>query len=99
MSTSLQQVLKKYRESSFSESDKGERFERLMQSYLKSDPAYSHLHKVLMWSEFAEQLAVSERDTGIDLVAVTDDGDYWAIQCKCYRENTTMSKETVDSFL
>src|SRR6218665_4001944 len=99
MSTSFQEVLKKYREFSFSESDKGKRFERLMQRYLKPDPPYSHLHKVWMWSEFAEQLAVSERDTGIDLVAVTHDGDYWAIQCKCYRENTTMSKESVDSFL
>lgn len=37
-------------------------------------------------------------DTGIDLVAKTELGDYWAIQCKCYAENTTIDKPAVDSF-
>jgi len=32
------QVLEKYRKVSFSERDKGTRFERLMQAYLQSDP-------------------------------------------------------------
>lgn len=39
------------------------------------------------------------KDLGIDLVAKTDVGDYWAIQCKCYDEKTVISKEDVDSFL
>lgn len=38
-------------------------------------------------------------DTGIDLVAKTDDGDYWAIQCKCYKEDAVIDKPAVDSFL
>ena len=36
--TSFEQVLQNYRDTSFSERDKGYRFERLMQSYLNTDP-------------------------------------------------------------
>lgn len=39
---SFQKVLDKYRKYSFSERDKGERFERLMQTYLQTDPKYSN---------------------------------------------------------
>jgi len=46
-------VLEKYRKISFSERDKGDRFERLMQRYLLTDPKYSNkLKKVWLWSEF-----------------------------------------------
>lgn len=39
------------------------------------------------------------KDLGIDLVAKTDLGDYWAIQCKCYDEKAVISKAVVDSFI
>lgn len=39
------------------------------------------------------------KDLGIDLVAKTDLGDYWAIQCKCYDEKAIISKAVVDSFI
>ncbi|MFQ5639258.1 MAG: hypothetical protein ACE5IR_14845 [bacterium] len=35
---SFQKILDKYRKISFSERDKGDRFERLMQAYLQTDP-------------------------------------------------------------
>ncbi|MFN5982099.1 MAG: hypothetical protein ACK46Y_00910 [Fluviicola sp.] len=35
-------VLTKYREISFSQKDKGERFERLMQAYLLTEPFYAN---------------------------------------------------------
>lgn len=38
-------------------------------------------------------------DTGIDVVAFTKDGEYWAIQCKFYDNQTYMNKPAVDSFL
>ena len=38
-------------------------------------------------------------DTGIDLVAKTHKGDYWAIQCKFFDEKSTIAKGDVDSFL
>jgi predicted helicase len=97
---SFQKILEKYRKISFSERDKGDRFERLMQAYLKTDPRYTHkLKNVWMWNEFPGKLDLGGGDTGIDLVALTKDGDYWAIQCKCYQEEGRIDKPAVDSFL
>ncbi|WP_339812758.1 type ISP restriction/modification enzyme [uncultured Imperialibacter sp.] len=94
------QVLDKYRKISFSERDKGDRFERLMQAYLQTDPRYAHkLKKVWLWNEFPGKLDLGGGDTGIDLVALTHEGDYWAIQCKCYQETSVIDKPAVDSFL
>lgn len=96
----FQKILEKYRKIAFSERDKGDRFERLMQAYLKTDPKYSNLLKnVWMWNEFPGKLDLGGGDTGIDLVALTHEGDYWAIQCKCYQEDSTIDKPAVDSFL
>lgn len=85
---------------SFSERDKGNRFERLMQAYLLSDPIYSNrLKKVWLWNEFPGRKDLGGTDTGIDLVGLTIEGDYWAIQCKCFDENAIIDKPAVDSFL
>lgn len=96
---SFQSVLQRYRDTSFSERDKGDRFERLIQSYLYTDPKYTHLNKVWLWSEFPFRHAFGGHDIGIDLVALTTEGEYWAIQCKAYREDARISKEEVDTFL
>jgi predicted helicase len=93
-------ILDKYRKYSFSERDKGARFERLMQAYLQTEPIYAGRFKhVWMWEEFPYRKDFGGKDTGIDLVAQTQEGDYWAIQCKCYSEDTYIDKPAVDSFL
>lgn len=93
-------ILEKYRKISFSEKDKGERFERLIKAYLLTDPKYATLfQKVWLWNEFPSKTDLGSTDTGIDLVALTNNGDYWAIQCKCYAEDTTIDKKSVDTFL
>lgn len=93
-------VLNKYRKFSYSERDKGDRFERLMQLYLQTDPKYAYQFKhVWMWNEFPCKKDFGGKDTGIDLVALTHEGDYWAIQCKCFQESATIDKPAVDSFL
>jgi len=97
---SFTKVLEKYRKYSFSERDKGDRFERLMQSYLQTDPKYAYQFKhVWLWNEFISKKDLGGKDTGIDLVALTHEGDYWAIQCKCYQKTATIDKAVVDSFL
>ncbi|MFC1918123.1 DEAD/DEAH box helicase [Chloroflexota bacterium] len=97
---SFDQIIEKYRKLSFSERDKGDRFERLMQTYLQTDRQYAFLFKkVWLWNEFVGKLDLGGSDTGIDLVALTNEGDYWAIQCKCFQENSTIDKPAVDSFL
>lgn len=93
-------VLDKYRKLSYSQRDKGDRFERLMQGYLQTDPIYaSRFKKVWLWNEFPGKNDLGGGDTGIDLVALTYDGDYWAIQCKCFHEGAVIDKPAVDSFL
>ncbi|MGV3597106.1 MAG: DEAD/DEAH box helicase [Bacteroidota bacterium] len=98
--TSFNNILEKYRKQSFSERDKGDRFERLMQGYLKTDPKFAYKFKqVWLWEDFPGKTDLGGTDTGIDLVALTIEGDYWAIQCKCYAETTTIDKPAVDTFL
>jgi len=93
-------ILDKYRKISFSERDKGDRFERLIQAYLQTDPKYAYKFKnVWLWNEFHAKSDLGGQDVGIDLVALTVDGDYWAIQCKCYQESSSIDKPAVDSFL
>lgn len=93
-------ILEKYRKISFSERDKGDRFERLMKAYLQTEPKYSNrFKKVWLWEEFPSKNDLGGSDTGIDLVALTFEGDYWAIQCKCYQSTSTIDKPAVDSFL
>ena len=97
---SFNNILAKYRKISFSERDKGARFERLMQAYLLTDPKYAYrFKKVWLWEEFPGKNDLGGGDTGIDLVALTIEGDDWAIQCKCYQETSLIDKPAVDSFL
>lgn len=96
----LSLILEKYRNVSFSERDKGARFEILIQRYLKTEPLYaSRFKKIWLWNEFPFRHDFGGKDIGIDLVAETTDGDYWAIQCKCYAEDAHLGKDAVDSFL
>jgi len=100
MTKSFNTILEKYRKISFSERDKGDRFERLIQGYLLTEPIYaSKFKKVWMWNDFPAKNDLGGKDTGIDLIAQTFEGDYWAIQCKCYQETATIDKPSVDSFL
>ena len=95
----FKEVLNKFREYSFTEKEKGTRFERLMRSWLLTDPRYSQLTEVWLWENFPARKDFGGKDIGIDLVARTEFGDYWAIQCKCYQENAFIDKPAVDSFL
>lgn len=96
----FQKILDKFRKQALSERDKGDKFENLMQVYLQTDPKYSTLFSdVWLWNEFPFRKDFGGKDTGVDLVAKTYNGDYWAIQCKCFAENATIDKPAVDSFL
>jgi superfamily II DNA or RNA helicase len=74
---------------------KGDAFELLTQYFLRIEPRYAtKLSKVWRLSEvplkIAEKLRLPPADKGIDIIAETKDGEYWAIQCK-YREDQTHS--------
>ena len=101
MLTPFVKILEKYRRDSFSEADKGSRFEELMREYLWNDPKYSiFFNEIWLWREFPFRKDFGTgHDVGIDLVARTHDGKYWAIQCKCYKEDTYIQKADVDTFI
>lgn len=92
-------ILNKFRAESFTEHQKGTQFERLMRSWLLTDQRFSNLTNVWMWDEFPSKRDFGGKDTGIDLVAKTETGEYWAIQCKCYKKDAVIDKPAVDSFL
>lgn len=101
-STKFDQIIDKYRTKSFSERDKGDRFEKLIKAYLLTKPEYkTQLSDVWLWSDFPEKshFGTGGKDTGIDLVCKTLDGEYWAVQCKCYQKNKKVDLATVSTFI
>lgn len=95
----INDILAEIRLKSTTEKEKGTDFERLMKLWFLTDPRYSNLEKVWLWEEFPARKDFGGKDLGIDLVARTEYGDYWAIQCKCYAEDATIDKPAVDSFV
>ena len=89
--------LRRLADSSFSQ---GKLFERVMVKYFLQAPLYrDKLSNVQLWDDWAQAHGIDGRDVGIDLVADTHDGNYWAIQCKCYADTHTLQKSNIDSFL
>lgn len=94
------ELLSRYRAESQSEREKGTRFEQLMKAYLMTDPKYAaQVRSVWLWNEFPARRDLGDVDTGIDLVAETYTGDFWAVQCKCYDYATMIDKPQVDTFI
>lgn len=96
--TTIHEILFQLAESSLSNWDKGDKFERLMVAYLKTDPLYaSRFSDVWQWAEWPDR--VSGNDTGIDIVAQErETGEFCAIQCKFYEQTHTLQKADIDSF-
>lgn len=97
----FRQILAQFRQESVSEKDKGYRFERLMQLYLKTTSLYQDtFENVWLWNDFPYRRQFGTgQDVGIDMVARTREGDFWAVQCKCYNEGAYIDKPAVDSFI
>jgi superfamily II DNA or RNA helicase len=78
-----------------SDKQKGDLFEELVKAYLLLDPEYATklsdvwLHREVPAS-LRDELKLPDEDKGIDLIARTTKGEYWAIQCK-YRTHTNQS--------
>ena len=100
MIMTFEKILEKYRKFSTSEVDKGTKFERLMKNFLLTYQVYSGVfEKVWLWKDFPYRAEFGGKDLGIDIVAKTFNGEFWAVQCKCYAETTRIDKPAVDSFL
>ncbi len=97
--TSIHDILQQLRSVAYDKRDMGNRFELLMQAFLRLEPQYATLYSdVWLWNEYPER--GTRVDTGIDLVAKDSvTGELTAIQCKFYAESTPVSKGDIDSFL
>ena len=99
MST-LDQLLETYRASALSEREKGTAFERLVATWLVTDPVRAnHFERVESFSDWAKSHQEYQGDDGIDLVATRHDGKYVAIQCKFYAHDHRIDKNDIDSFM
>ncbi len=97
----IDELLEIYRDVfAMTEVEKGERFERLMRNFLLTYPVWRGVvDNVWRWKDFPHRQDLGGKDLGIDLVAKTVSGEFWAVQCKFYAETTTIDKPAVDSFI
>jgi len=97
--TSVEDILDKLYFSATDERDKGDKFERMMLQYFKTDVVYAErFSDVFMWMDWPQR--AGSKDNGIDLVAIErETGDAVAIQCKFFDPGSTLYKQHIDSFL
>ncbi|WP_080121412.1 DEAD/DEAH box helicase [Chlamydia suis] len=86
--------------------EQGKEFEKYCKWFLECDPKYKlELKEVWLQAdcpmEIKRKLNLQQdtKDRGIDLVAETYTGEFWAIQCKCYDPQSSIQRRDIDSFL
>ena len=74
-------ILKEFQENSFNTTDQGRKFEHLILRWFKTANLYKDIiSDVWMIKDFTPLMSQTKHDIGIDLVAKTKEGEYWAIQ-------------------
>jgi len=96
--TTIYNILDQLRHVAKNKTEQGDLFERLMVTFLRTDPQYKQLFaRVWRWMDWPGRNG--RVDTGIDLVAEeTGTGDIWAIQCKFHERGHKIQKSDLDSF-
>jgi len=85
--------------------EKGNAFEELTKYYLSYNPIYkSKLKTVWLQKEvpasILKKLNLPLNDQGIDLIAETNEGEFWAIQCKYLQdEDQRLSHRKISTFI
>jgi predicted helicase len=60
-------------------------FEKLMANFLRTYPVYERkFNRIWRWADFPYKGDIGGQELGVDLVAETEEGEFWAVQCKCY---------------
>ena len=96
----LEKILEKIESDSFSLRDKGTRFEVLIKNWFLSAPLYCNdIKNIWLWSEFPYRSQFGGSDSGIDLVILTNENEYLAVQCKFYSFDKYIDKADVDTFI
>jgi superfamily II DNA or RNA helicase len=85
--------------------EKGQAFEELTKYFLEFNPVYkTKLKQVWLQKEvpssIIKKLNLPSNDQGIDLIAETFEGSYWAIQCKYLQdEDQRLSHRAISTFV
>ena len=96
MPATIYDALTDMRARAANDSELGERFEAAARYFLKNDPFYrSRFTEVWPWKDAPQ---CDGHDYGIDIVARDEDGSFWAIQCKCWDENSTLTEKALGTF-
>lgn len=89
-------ILRHIRSSSKNTTELGTRFEKITKEFLETDAQYEgRFTRVDLWKNWKYN---DGPDTGIDLVAEDVDGNWCAIQCKCYDDDGNLDLKTLGTF-
>ena len=105
--SAFDQLLQYYRDLASTPRGLGNSFERLIQQALMQVPPYNlrftQVQTYKEWQSAHPELLLSEVDTGIDLVATLreplSDAPFVAIQCKFYREHSSLGMKDIATFV
>ena len=90
----MDKVLAEFRAMSHSKREQGLYYEKFCRLVLLKARMYQEVDKAWLWKDFP--FGNSKLDVGIDVVARTQSGEFWAVQCKFWENPIT--KEDIDSF-
>lgn len=94
---SFEYIENKIRRISKNETEKGRNFAKLYKIFFENYPFYKNLFKkIYHWEDWPNRWG---KDKGIDLVGVTKNNKYWAIQAKGYAKIYNPTKHDLDKFL
>ena len=95
----LDELLEKLDESANTTTEKGNAFEHVIASFLRTAPEFAdRFSEVHLWQDWPGR--GKQHDDGIDIVARDIETDGWcAIQCKFYNPKYHVSRGDIDSFL
>ena len=95
--TTFTQIIDKFRREAWSEREKGFRFERLIQAYLKTTALYEgRFEKVWLWTEFPYHDQFGGKDIGTDLNvfhSLMPDEDYKAFDDICLTDTFQLGED------
>lgn len=98
---SLDELLASYREAASTPREQGSYFERLVRTYLLTDPVQTELYSdVWDYHAWAKDYGWPGQDIGIDLVAkLRNEDGFAAIQCKFFDSRQVIQSKDISGFL
>ncbi|MBR1860097.1 MAG: DEAD/DEAH box helicase [Selenomonadaceae bacterium] len=96
----FEDVLKKYRTLPANKLKMSMHFEKMMKRFMQTYPVYlDKFSDVWIWQDFPYNQDFSDIvNSGIDLVAKTHSGEFWAIHCRSYPTNSNFEKYMIELF-